>query len=221
MLHCNSSCHYSWKFWTVTLSLLVIICFIGIALWVAWARSNSRYNWDRESLHRPEFPPVICYKCNNAYIKNAQKLISNIIMERNKSSEAEAFRAGGAADVEDPRQELCQEFVNRTALAEIQSPSDDVCSNGSFNGCFKMVTKSYRLISNEGRKQLSATIVTRNCAEIPRIVPLGCYKTVGGASMERETCYCEGNYCNSVSPICASLLVSAISCLSILFLFIL
>ncbi|KAM7538051.1 hypothetical protein Aperf_G00000065685 [Anoplocephala perfoliata] len=214
-LRCNSSCRNSWKFWTVTLSLLVIICFIGIALWVAWMRSHSGCNYDGVCFQRKEFLPIICYKCsNNPYIKNARKLVPDVVLNSNKSGGSEVV-LGGASDVKDPLQELCQEFVNQTALAESKSPSDDVCSNGSFNGCFKMVTKSYRLISNEGRVQLSATIVSRNCVEIPRIVPLGCYKTNGGASMERETCYCKGNYCNAVVKIRGSLLISVPSFLSI------
>lgn len=98
------------------------------------------------------------------------------------------------------REEMCQEYVNRTAFAETETPSSDICNNGSYNGCFKMVTKSYRFISNKSRNQLIATIVTRNCVDIPRSFPLGCYKTWGGAGMERETCYCKGNYCNLATP---------------------
>lgn len=212
MPYFKSVCSTSWKFWGVLLSLLVIIFFVGIALWIAWARSNSEYNWGDEGPLGPELPPAICYKCSNyAHVMEGRQLSSNIDVERSESGGIEVGGALGiAVDVEDQRQVLCQEFVNRTALAETQSPSDDDCGDSLYNGCFKMVTKSYRLISNVGREQLSATIVTRNCAEIPKSISLGCYKTFGGAGMERETCYCKGNYCNSATPEVGSILLSLI-----------
>ncbi|VDD76375.1 unnamed protein product [Mesocestoides corti] len=197
----NSQCcppqRSAWKFWAVALSLVLIICFIGIAIWVAWTRSSSLQSTD-EGPQGPELPPAICYKCNNyAHVMDGREVNSNVDVERAEGGAAEVAGAlGVAVNVGDPRRELCQEFVNRTALAETQSPADDDCGDSLYNGCFKMTTKSYRLTANVGREQLSVTIVTRNCVEIPRSIPLGCYKTFGGAGMERETCYCKGNYCN-------------------------
>ena len=210
MPRCNTAQSSAWKFWAVALSLAIIICFIGIALWVAWARSNSGLGSNVDDKPQgPELPPAICYKCNNyAYIMDGRELNSNTDVERGDGGAIEVGGAlGVAVDIDDPREGLCQEFVNRTALAETQSPADDDCGDSLYNGCFKMVTKSYRLTSNIGREQLSVTIVTRNCVEIPRSIPLGCYKTFGGAGMERETCYCKGNYCNSDDALGGSLLV--------------
>ncbi|KAM7537675.1 hypothetical protein Aperf_G00000066077 [Anoplocephala perfoliata] len=117
-------------------------------------------NYDGECFQRKEFLPSICYKCrNNPYIKNTRKLVPDIVLNPNKSGGCGVI-LGGASDDEDRLQELCQEFVNRTALTKSKVLSADVWSNGSFNGRLKMVTKSYRLISNEGRVHLSATIIS-------------------------------------------------------------
>ncbi|EUB62159.1 hypothetical protein ECG_04149 [Echinococcus granulosus] len=212
MPRCRPAKSSAWKFWAVALSLIIILCFIGIALWVAWARSNSGFAEADEGPQGPELPPAICYKCNNyAHIMDGRELSSNIDVEHSEGGAAKVEGAlGVAVDVDNPQQELCQEFVNRTALAETQSPADDDCGDSLYNGCFKMITKSYRLTSNVGREQLSVTIVTRNCVEIPRSIPLGCYKTFGGAGMERETCYCKGNYCNVGTTIGASTLLGMI-----------
>ena len=207
------------KFWAVALSLIIIICFIGIDLWVAWTRSSSGLgNNDDDQPQGPELPPAICYKCNNyAYIMDGRELNSNTDLERGEGGAVEVGGAlGVAVDIEEPIEVLCQEFVNRTALAETQSPVDDDCGDSRYNGCFKMVTKSYRLTSNVGREQLSVTIVTRNCVEIPPSIPLGCYKTFGGAGMERETCYCKGNYCNTGAAVSRSVLAA----MALLFIFI-
>lgn len=202
MPRCTPPCS-NWKFWAVIISLAIIICVIFTVMWINWARSHSGYVWGDEGPLGPEQPPAVCYKCNNyAHIMDGRELNSKTDVEHDGAGGVEIGGALGiAVEIEDPRQELCQEFVNRTALAETQAPSDDDCGDSLYNGCFKMVTKTYRMTSNIGREQLSVTIVTRDCVEIPKSIPLGCYKTFGGAGMERETCYCKGNYCNSALPI--------------------
>ncbi|VDO14474.1 unnamed protein product [Rodentolepis nana] len=199
----------NWKFWVVLISLACIICIIFIVIWINWTRSRSGNVWGDEGPLGPEQPPAVCYKCSNyAHIMDGRELNSNIDIERGEGGGAEVGGALGiAVEIEGPRQELCQEVVNRTALAETQVLSNDDCGDSLYNGCFKMITKTYRMTSNIGHELLSVTIVTRNCVEIPKGFPLGCYKTFGGGGMERETCYCKGNYCNSALPLHSSLLL--------------
>lgn len=195
---CNPLCR-NWKFWTVIISIASIICVSLIILWITWTRSRAGYEWGDEGPLRPDPPPAVCFKCSNYdHIMDGMKINSNVDVEIEEGGGAEVGGGLGiAVEIEDPRQELCQEFVNRTALDDTKSPDDDDCGDSLYNGCFKMVTKSYRMTANIGRELLSVTIVTRGCVEIPNTIPVGCYKTFGGAGMERETCYCKGHYCNS------------------------
>ncbi|KAM7537676.1 hypothetical protein Aperf_G00000066070 [Anoplocephala perfoliata] len=197
----DSTSSLSWKLCAVLLGLLIIIFFTGIAVWIAWVRWNSGYNWGDEGPLGPDPSPAVCYKCSNyAHIMEGQQLFPGSDVERSESGGVEVSGALGIAVNLDSQQEvLCREFVNRTALAETQSLSHDDCGDSLYDGCFKMITKSYRLTSNVGREQLSVTIVTRNCVELPKGMSLGCYRSFGGAGMERVICYCKGNYCNSAT----------------------
>nr|CDS27260.1 fructose 26 bisphosphatase TIGAR [Hymenolepis microstoma] len=163
----------NWKLWAVLTTLASIICIIFIVIWINWNRSHSGYVWGDEGPLGPEQPPAICYKCNNyAHIMDGRELNSNVDIEHGDAGGAEIGGAlGVAVEIEDPRQELCQEFVNQTALAETQAPDNDDCGDSLYNGCFKMVTKAYRMTSNIGHELLSVTIVTRNCVEIPKTIP--------------------------------------------------
>ncbi|VDL60234.1 unnamed protein product [Hymenolepis diminuta] len=213
----------SLKLGIIILSLLAALIFIGIVVWIIWTRSSYSYPWSDEGPLGPENPPAICYKCSNYFhMMDGREVNSNIDVEKGESGGIEiSGYLGVAIDVEDPRQELCQEVVNRTALAEIQVPLDDDCGDSLYDGCFKMVTKSFRMVPNIGREALSVTVVTRNCAELPKNLPLGCYKTFGGAGMEREICYCKGNYCNSAismqGSIAVTITVSTYSLVSLLY----
>lgn len=104
---------------------------------------------------------------------------------------------------------LCQEFVNRSGLVEFQYSSDD-CETANFNGCYKLVTKYYHYMSHLGHRELTFVVVTRNCAEIPPTVSPGCYTTTGGAGLEREMCFCKGNYCNAARRLHISLVLSTV-----------
>ncbi|KAA0197100.1 Palmitoyltransferase [Fasciolopsis buskii] len=92
---------------------------------------------------------------------------------------------------------LCSETVNRTAMRRlITSKSYGKCSGVRYDGCAKLVTKSYRVKSQLGRLVLSAVVVSRMCAHIPEGMGVGCFDSVGGAEMRRRLCYCRGNFCN-------------------------
>ncbi|VDN98547.1 unnamed protein product [Rodentolepis nana] len=205
------------KFWAIVLSLLVTSILVGTVAWIIWTRLSRSHSWNDEGPLRSENPPAICYKCSNYFhIMDGREVYSNIDVLKGESggTENSGYR-GVARDVEDPRQELCQEVVNRTALAETQVPLDDDCGDSLYDGCFKMVTRSFRLVPNVGRERLSVTIVSRNCAEIPKNLALGCYKTFGGLGMERELCYCEGTYCNSDVSMKGSIIETITLCILI------
>ncbi|TPP61786.1 Palmitoyltransferase [Fasciola gigantica] len=95
---------------------------------------------------------------------------------------------------------LCSEKVNRTAMrALITSNSYGTCSGFAYDGCAKIVTKSYRVKSQLGRLVLSAVVVSRTCAHVPEGMGVGCFDSVGGAEMRRRLCYCRGDFCNRTS----------------------
>ncbi|KAM7537919.1 hypothetical protein Aperf_G00000066115 [Anoplocephala perfoliata] len=197
----DSTSSLSWKLCAVLLGLLIIIFFTGIAVWIAWVRWNSGYNWGDEGPLGPDPSPAVCYKCNNyEQILEGRQLSSPSDVKRSESGGIQVSGAiGVGVDVGNQKQILCREFVNRTALAATRSLSKDNCGDSLYDGCFKMITKSYRLTPNLGRERLIVTVVTRNCAELPKGMSLGCYRSFGGAAIERVICYCKGNYCNSAT----------------------
>nr|CDS27186.1 conserved hypothetical protein [Hymenolepis microstoma] len=205
------------KIWAIVLGLLVATLFVGTAVWIIWTRSSYSYSWNDEGPLGRENPPAIRYKCSNYFhIMDGREVSSNTDVVRSESGGTEnSGYLGVAIGVESPGQELCQEVVNRTALAETQVPLDDNCGDSLYDGCFKMITRSFRLVPNIGQERLSVTIVSRNCAEIPKDLPLGCYKTFGGLGMERELCYCKGTYCNSDISMQGSIVATVTLCLLI------
>ncbi|VDP75736.1 unnamed protein product [Echinostoma caproni] len=95
---------------------------------------------------------------------------------------------------------LCAEKVNRTAMrALITSKSYGLCSGVAFDGCAKIVTKSYRIKPQAGTLILSAVVVSRTCAHIPEGLGIGCFDTVGGAEIRQRICYCRGPFCNGTA----------------------
>ncbi|CAH8553057.1 unnamed protein product [Schistosoma turkestanicum] len=92
---------------------------------------------------------------------------------------------------------LCSERVNRSAIKLlIDSENYGKCENVNYNGCAKIVTKSWRVRPQLGVPLLAAVVVSRTCAAIPEGYGVGCFKSVGGAGMRRTVCYCRGNFCN-------------------------
>ncbi|CAH8656163.1 unnamed protein product [Schistosoma rodhaini] len=92
---------------------------------------------------------------------------------------------------------LCSERVNRSAIKLlIDSENYGKCENINYDGCVKIVTKSWRVRSQLGVPSLSAVVVSRTCAAIPEGYGVGCFNSVGGAGMRRTICYCRGNFCN-------------------------
>ncbi|KAH8856211.1 Palmitoyltransferase-like protein [Schistosoma japonicum] len=92
---------------------------------------------------------------------------------------------------------LCSERVNRSAITLlIDSDNYGKCENINYNGCAKIVTKSWRVRSQLGVPVLTAVVVSRTCATIPEGYGVGCFNSVGGAGMRRTICYCRGNFCN-------------------------
>ncbi|KAF5404656.1 hypothetical protein PHET_01725 [Paragonimus heterotremus] len=93
---------------------------------------------------------------------------------------------------------LCSERVNRTRMRRLIDSQDyGECPNANYDGCVKLVTKSYRVKAQIGVPVLSAVVVSRTCAIIPEAMGVGCFDSVGGAGMRRTICYCRGNFCNS------------------------
>ncbi|CAH8618841.1 unnamed protein product [Schistosoma margrebowiei] len=92
---------------------------------------------------------------------------------------------------------LCSERVNRSAIKLlIDSENYGKCENINYNGCAKIVTKSWRVRPQLGVPSLTAVVVSRTCAAIPEGYGVGCFNSVGGAGMRRTICYCRGNFCN-------------------------
>ncbi|GAA54817.1 hypothetical protein CLF_105500 [Clonorchis sinensis] len=92
---------------------------------------------------------------------------------------------------------LCTERVNRSRIrALIGSHDYGECPNKSYDGCAKIVTKSYRVKAQIGYPVLSAVVVTRTCAVVPSGMGVGCFRSAGGAGMRRTICYCRGDFCN-------------------------
>lgn len=92
---------------------------------------------------------------------------------------------------------LCSERVNRSAIKLlIDSANYGKCENINYNGCAKIVTKSWRVRPQLGVPTLTAVVVSRTCAAIPEGYGVGCFNSVGGAGMRRTICYCRGNFCN-------------------------
>ncbi|VDM03714.1 unnamed protein product [Schistocephalus solidus] len=175
---------------------LLLVVFLG-----SCAFTTLRQSRDRIPPILPDpMQPATCYRCDN-YLNlmvgkniNAQKDV-----EMTGQFGGSVVGAGGiASELSKPEDvDLCAEYVNRSALVSLQSDGD-FCEEHRFNGCFKMITKSYRVTAGLGREQLVVTVVTRNCAEIPETISLGCQKIYGGAGMVRELCYCKGDYCNGM-----------------------
>ncbi|CAH8576610.1 unnamed protein product [Heterobilharzia americana] len=90
---------------------------------------------------------------------------------------------------------LCSERVNRSAIQLlIDSDNYGECENINYDGCAKIVTKSWRVKPQLGVPTLAAVVVSRTCAAIPEGYGVGCFSSVGGAGMRRTVCYCRGNF---------------------------
>ncbi|KAL7055417.1 hypothetical protein AAHC03_022648 [Spirometra sp. Aus1] len=193
------------------LSLVIAVVLGGCAF------TTLRQSRDRVPPLLPDpVPPATCYRCDNYFnLMFGRRINSQEDVQMVGPFGGSVIGAGGIAS-EFGRQEeadLCAEYVNRSALVSFRSDGD-FCEEQRFNGCFKMITKSYRVTAGLGREQLVVTVVTRNCAEIPETISLGCQKIYGGAGMVRELCYCKGDYCNGKAnlqaPICINVLFMAL-----------
>ncbi|PAA92909.1 hypothetical protein BOX15_Mlig027592g3, partial [Macrostomum lignano] len=86
--------------------------------------------------------------------------------------------------------------------ARITDSNQADCGGADYDGCVKIVTRSYRYhIDREGvgmraPETLISTVVTRDCAEIPKAMGVGCHMLYGAGSTT-EMCYCKGDYCNA------------------------
>lgn len=150
--------------------------------------------------------PLKCYICNNyasvetgvrpgaasglAWL-DGKPVIGGLSKQSSDGNTLDGLTAIQAA-------KLCSERVDRTAMqALIDSNEYGVCPNVNYNGCAKIVTKSYRVRPQVGKSMLSAVVVSRVCAVIPVAMGVGCFQTAGGAGVRRTVCYCEGNFCNT------------------------
>ncbi|PAA75969.1 hypothetical protein BOX15_Mlig024112g4, partial [Macrostomum lignano] len=109
---------------------------------------------------------------------------------------------------------LAERFCN--ASLSLTGNRHTKCRNRDLNGCVKMTTKAWRYhIDKQGggmreAATLIATVVTRDCAEIPPGMGTGCH-TMYGAGTTKEICYCVGPGCNSAGGISRSWLAASIA----------
>ncbi|VDN13505.1 unnamed protein product [Dibothriocephalus latus] len=200
---CEQLAGWTRKPWLPVYLLLAVV--LGSCAFTTLRQSRDRV----PPLLPDPVPPATCYRCDN-YANlmigkniNAQK---DVVMINQFGGNVIGAGGVGSEFGTQAMGELCAERVNRSALADFQS-GDDFCEENRYNGCFKMVTKSYRVAAGLGREQLVVTVVTRNCAEIPETISLGCQKIYGGAGMVRELCYCKGDYCNGMAKLEAPALI--------------
>ncbi|KAL3319359.1 hypothetical protein Ciccas_001981, partial [Cichlidogyrus casuarinus] len=65
------------------------------------------------------------------------------------------------------RATLCAEKVDRKQILRLITEEEPgTCRSKAYNGCFKLVTKGYRIQSHTGRNVLVATVVTRGCMQL-------------------------------------------------------
>ncbi|CAH8648017.1 unnamed protein product [Dicrocoelium dendriticum] len=187
----------------------------------------------RQAKRTPETPkptqkvPLRCFVCNNyASVETGVRPGPSsglawldgkpVIGGLSKQSSNDINTVDGLTAVQTAK--LCSEHVDRTKMtALIDSKDYGVCPNVNYNGCAKIVTKSFRVRPQVGKAMLAAVVVSRVCAVIPEAMGVGCFQTAGGAGMRRTVCYCEGNFCNTSNIITPVPFTFIIMCTLLLF----
>ncbi|CAL8085237.1 unnamed protein product [Calicophoron daubneyi] len=189
--------HLSWKHYILFTTVPILVGVTGISAY-----------WKVQRKAEPVQPPRItrCYQCDNyanvAPSANAGNNKKKVALEgvpvfggRTVVSSGDQI-AGGLTQLQVSN--LCTEKVNATKMrALIHSQKYGTCPNIHYDGCVKLVTKNYRVKPQLGRPVITAIVVSRECAMIPKGMGIGCFNSIGGAGLYHTMCYCRGDFCNS------------------------